>query len=75
MAYTLCVHMLCYRCIWATHYVYMWCVIGVDELHTMCTCAMLYGMGHIKVPVFCKLKNAILPRNASYKKRHGAFKR
>ena len=20
-----------------------------------------YGMGHVKVPVFCKLKNAILP--------------
>ena len=27
----------------------------------MCVCVCVYGMGHIKVPVFCKLKNAILP--------------
>ena len=28
--------------------------------YTVCT-KSIYGMGHIKVPVFCKLKNAILP--------------
>ena len=57
MGYTLCVHVLCYRCIWDTHNVYMcydigvcglqtmciyMCyVIGVYGLHIMCTCAML----------------------------------
>ena len=55
MGYTQCVHVLCYRFTWATHYVYMcyvigvhglhtvyMCyVIGVHGLHTMCTCAML----------------------------------
>ena len=55
MGYTLCEHVLCYKCIWATHYVYMcyvivvyglqtmcMCyVIGVYGLHIMCTCAML----------------------------------
>ena len=45
MAYTLCVHVLCYRCIWATHNVYMCYVIGVYGLHTMCTCAIgVYGL-------------------------------
>ena len=55
MGYTLCVHVLCYRCIWATHYVYMCYVIGVYGLHTMCTCAMLLVyMGYtLCVPVLC----------------------
>ena len=46
MGYTKCVHVLCYRCIWATHYLYMCYVIGVYGLHTMCTCAVIgvYGL-------------------------------
>ena len=36
MGYILCVHVLCYRCTWATHNVYMCYDIGVYGLHTMC---------------------------------------
>ena len=35
MGYTLCVHVLCYRCTWAAHYLYMCYVIGVYWLHTI----------------------------------------
>ena len=32
-----------------------------NSLVYWCTKSILYSMGHIKVPVFCKLKKAILP--------------
>ena len=41
MGYTLCVHVLCYRCIWATHYVYMCYVIGVYG-YTQCVHVLCY---------------------------------
>ena len=52
MGYTLCVHVLCYRCIWATHYVYMCYVIGVYGLHTMCI-YMCYVIGVYGLHTMC----------------------
>ena len=46
------IHLLCYRCIWATHYEYMCYVIGVYGLHTMCTCA-IYDIGVYGLHTMC----------------------